>query len=240
MASYTDRRQAGRLLASALAGLDGMGRVDPLVLGVPRGGVPVAYEVACALGAPLDVFVVRQLGVPAHEHLAMGAIASGGVCVLAHELVPGLGVRWRTLEAVFERELRELCRSERVYRGERLPQMPDGRTVVLVDDGLASGAMLRAAVAGVRQRRPDRILMAVPIAAPALCQALSAEVDELVCAATPEPFPGPGLWYESWAEPSDEAVRELLAAARQEHHARERAVPGWRPAPADQLAVPAA
>ena len=240
MASYTDRREAGRLLASALAGLEGIRRVDPLVLGLPRGGVPVAYEVARALGAPLDVFVVRQLGVPAHEHLAMGAIASGGACVLDHELVSGLRVRWRTLEAVFERELRELCRCERVYRGERLPHVPDGRTVVLVDDGLASGAMLRAAVAGVRQRQPERILVAVPIAAPATCQALAAEVDELVCAATPEPFRGPELWYESWAEPSDDEIRALLAAARDEQHVRECAARGWQPAEAGQLAVPAA
>jgi predicted phosphoribosyltransferase len=216
MTPYHDRRQAGRVLGAALSPLQLAGRSDVLVLGLPRGGVPVAYEVARALRAPLDVFVVRKLGLPGHEELAFGAIASGGVRIVDEELVSGLGIPHRTVEAVVAREQRELARREQAFRGDRLPLELAGRTAVLVDDGLATGSTMRAAVAGLRQARPDRIVVAVPIAASSTCRELAAEVDEIVCAATPERFRAVGLWYEDFSQIDDEEVRELLTAARRE------------------------
>lgn len=220
MTPFHDRRQAGRVLGAALSHLELAGRDDVLVLGLPRGGVPVAYEVGRALGAPLDVFVVRKLGVPGHEELALGAIASGGIRLLDEELVSGLGIPPRTIEAVTAREQRELVRRERAYRGSRLPLEAAGRTVVLVDDGLATGSTMRVAVAGLREAWPERIVAAVPIAASATCQQLAAEVDDLVCAATPEPFRAVGLWYEDFSPVDDDEVRELLALAREERRGR--------------------
>jgi len=220
MTPFHDRRQAGRVLGRALSQLELAGRDDVLVLGLPRSGVPVAYEVARALRAPLDVFVVRKLGVPGHEELAFGAIASGGIRLLDEELVSGLGIPPRTIEAVTAREQREIARRERAYRGSRLPLEAAGRTVVLVDDGLATGSTLRAAVAGLREAWPERIVAAVPIAASATCQQLAAEVDDLVCAVTPEPFRAVGLWYEDFLPVDDDEVRELLALARKERRAR--------------------
>ena len=189
-------------------------RDDVVVLALPRGGVPVAYEVARLLGAPLDVFVVRKLGLPGHEELAMGAVASGGVRVLNDEVVFGLNVPDDTIDAVTRRELAELMRREQLYRGDRPQVDVRGRTVILVDDGLATGATMQAAVRGLRRRAPARIVVGVPIAAPATCRALAREVEDIVCGATPERFVAVGLWYEDFSQTSDAEVHELLAAAR--------------------------
>ncbi len=211
---FRDRREAGRLLAQKLAAY--RGRADVLVLALPRGGVPVGYEVARALGAPLDVFVVRKLGVPGHGELAMGAVATGGVRVLNEDVVRALGIPDYVIDAVAAWEERELERRERVYRGDRPPPEVRGRTVILVDDGLATGATMHAAVQALRRRQPARIVVAVPTAAPETCEALRPEVDEIVCAVTPEPFYAVGLWYENFSQTTDEEVRELLAQSASE------------------------
>ncbi|HEX8754557.1 MAG TPA: phosphoribosyltransferase [Solirubrobacterales bacterium] len=189
------------------------GRPDVLVLALPRGGVPVASEVARALGAPLDVFVVRKLGVPGHEELAMGAIASGGVCVLNDDVVQALRIPRQVIEAVAARELREVERRERAYRGDRPAPEVRGRTVILVDDGLATGSTMRAAVAALRRLGPARIVVAVPTAAPATCEEFRHEADECVCDITPDPFYAVGLWYEDFSQTTDDEVRELLERA---------------------------
>jgi predicted phosphoribosyltransferase len=186
------------------------GRPDVVVLALPRGGVPVADEVARALGAPLDIFTVRKLGVPGEPELALGAIASGGVRVLNQEVVAGLGISSHTIEAVTAREQAELERRERAYRGDRPPAAVEGRLVILVDDGLATGASMRAAAEAVRHRHPARIVVAVPTAAADTCESLRALVDEVVCAETPPLFGAVGLWYEDFRETSDEEVRALL------------------------------
>jgi putative phosphoribosyl transferase len=206
---FRDRREAGRLLASRLAAY--ANRPDVLVLALPRGGVPVAFEVARALGAPLDVFVVRKLGVPGHEELAMGAIATGGVRVLNDQVVRALRIPEYVIEAVAGKERQELARRERLYRGDR--PFPDvrGRTAILVDDGLATGTTMQAAVRALRQQQAARIVVAVPLAAPETCQELSEEVDDIVCAVTPEPFEAVGLWYEDFSQTTDEEVGDLLA-----------------------------
>jgi putative phosphoribosyl transferase len=214
---FRDRTEAGQLLAAKLAPY--AQRPDVLVLALPRGGVPVAYEVARALGAPLDVYLVRKLGVPGHEELAMGAIATGGVRVLNEAVVDALHISPATIDAVAAAEQRELARRERLYRGTRPAPDVRGRTVILVDDGLATGATMRAAVAALRQQQPARIVVAVPIAAPETCDELRAEVDEIVCAITPEPFYAVGLWYEDFAPPTDDEIRTLLDRAAQEHAA---------------------
>ena len=184
---------------------------DVLVLALPRGGVPVGCEVARALGAPLDVFLVRKLGVPGHEELAMGAVATGGVRVLNDEIVRGLGISDHEIDAAVARELQELARRERLYRGDRPPPDVAGRTVILVDDGLATGATMRAAVAALRRQQPARIVIAVPTASPDTSEALKAEADDVVCAMTPEPFFAVGYWYEDFTQTTDDEVRELLA-----------------------------
>src|SRR5258705_7270953 len=209
-----DRREAGRVLAEKLAAY--ANRRDVLVLALRRGGVPVGYEVARALGAPLDVFVVRKLGVPGHDELAMGAVATGGVRVLNEDVVRALGIPDYVIDAVAAWEERELERRERVYRGDRPPPEVRGRTVILVDDGLATGATMHAAVQALRRRQPTRIVVAVPTAAPETCEALRPEVDEIVCAVTPEPFYAVGLWYENFSQTTDEEVRELLAQSASE------------------------
>jgi predicted phosphoribosyltransferase len=191
------------------------GRPDVLVLALPRGGVPVAYEVAEALHAPLDVFVVRKLGVPGHEELAMGAIASGGMRVLNQEVVYGAHISDETIEHVAERELHELERREQVYRGNRPQIDPHGKIVILVDDGLATGSTMRAAVRALRLQAPRQIVVAVPTASPQTCTELQREVDEVICAATPEPFYAVGIWYEDFTQTSDDDVRALLLAAEQ-------------------------
>ena len=215
---FRDRREAGRLLASKLAAY--ANRPDVLVLALPRGGVPVADEVARALGAPLDVFLVRKLGVPGHEELAMGAIASGGVRVLNQEIVRALRIPDEVIEAVAAQEQQELARRERLYRGDRPPPDVRERTVILVDDGLATGATMHAAVQALRQQQPARIVVAVPIAAPETCAELSGEVDDIVCAATPQPFHAVGLWYADFSQTTDDEVRDLLARAGEQVAAR--------------------
>lgn len=210
---FRDRTEAGRVLAAKLEKY--AGRPDVLVLALPRGGVPVGFEVAAALDAPLDVFLVRKLGVPGHQELAMGAIATGGVRVLNDEVVQGLGIPADAIYQVATREQEELERRERAYRGDRPPPDVRGRIAILVDDGLATGSTMRAAVAALRQQQPARIVVAVPTAAPQTCEEFRHEVDEIVCATTPEPFWAVGLWYQDFSETTDDQVRDLLARAAQ-------------------------
>jgi len=209
---FADRRDAGRVLAGLLTKY--ANRDDVLVLALPRGGVPVAFEVAHALRAPLDVFIVRKLGVPGQDELAMGAIATGGVRVLNEDVVGALGLSAKVIDAVAAREEKELERREHIYRGARTPPEVRERTVILVDDGLATGSTMRAAVAALRKQRPARIVVAVPVAAPETCEEFKTEVDETVCAATPRMFNGVGRWYEDFSQTSDGEVHELLAQAR--------------------------
>jgi putative phosphoribosyl transferase len=233
MRPFHDRSEAGRFLAQFLAKY--AGEPDVVVLGLPRGGVPVAYEVARALRAPLDVFVVRKLGVPGHEEYAMGAIASGGVRVLNREAVDELGIPQRVIEEVAARELRELERRESAYRDGRETARLEGRTAILVDDGLATGASMRAAVEALKKRNPARIVVAVPVGSAAICRSLAREVDEVVCAITPDPFRAVGLWYDEFGQTTDDEVHDALARAaaeipRPEHEAPSgfRASPGGR------------
>jgi predicted phosphoribosyltransferase len=208
-ARFLDRAAAGRALARALSHY--AGRDDVVVLALPRGGVPVGYEVAKELGAPLDVFLVRKLGVPGHEELAMGAIASGGVLVLDEGVLRWLDITEQQIQKTLARELDELRRREAAYRdGRPLPNLK-GKTVILVDDGLATGASMRAAARAVRRHEPARIVIAVPVASRATCDKFRDEVDEVVCAVTPAPFYAVGNWYEDFSQTSDEEVRELLA-----------------------------
>jgi putative phosphoribosyl transferase len=211
---FRDRTEAGRVLAPYLAAYAGQPNV--LVLALPRGGVPVASEVARALRAPLDVFLVRKLGVPGREELAMGAIASGGVCVLNADVLRMLNIPPRVVDAVAARERRELARREQAYRDGRPPPEVRDRTVILVDDGLATGSTMRAAVAALRQEQPRRIVVAVPVASPDTCRELRREVDELVCAETPEPFFGVGWWYQNFSQTTDDSVHDLLTKANTE------------------------
>jgi predicted phosphoribosyltransferase len=210
---FCDRSDAGRRLAEKLS--DYANRQDVLVLALPRGGVPVAFEVACSLGAPLDVFVVRKLGVPGHEELAMGAVATGGIRVLNDEIVRGLDIPDQVIDEAADRELRELARREHLYRGGRSAPDVKHKSVVLVDDGLATGATMRAAVRALRQQHPERIVVAVPTASPDTSQALKAEADEVVCVITPEPFFAVGYWYDDFAQTTDAEVRDLLGASTQ-------------------------
>jgi predicted phosphoribosyltransferase len=208
---FPDRRAAGRTLARRLghyAGKDGV-----TVLALPRGGVPVAYEVARALKAPLDIFVVRKLGVPGNEELAMGAIATSGVRILNDEIVDELALPRHVIDAVTEKEERELRRRERLYRGAGAPLQVNGRAVILVDDGFATGSTMRAAIRALRERRPARIVAAVPVGSLHACEAMSGEADEVVCATTPQPLFGIGHWYRDFAQTSDDEVRALLAKA---------------------------
>ena len=214
---YKDRFDAGRRLASMLSAY--AQRPDLVVLALPRGGVPVGFEVAMALGAPLDVFVVRKLGVPGHEELAMGAIASGGVRVVDRNVMQLADVGEAELQRITAIEQRELERRERQYRGDRA--FPDLRTkvVILTDDGLATGSTMRAAVAALRQEGPSKVVVAVPVAAPDVCESFRYVADEIVCAATPTPFHAVGLWYEDFTQTSDDEVRDLLERAQRRQHA---------------------
>jgi putative phosphoribosyl transferase len=211
MRPFRDRVDAGRELAERLRSY--AHRADVLVLALPRGGVPVAFPVAEALHAPLDVFLVRKLGVPGHEELAMGAIATGGVRVLNQDVIDGLGIPERIIETVAAREREELERRERLYRDGRPAPMVSGRTVILIDDGLATGATMRAAAAAIRVQQPARLVVAVPVAAPSTCEEFRAEVDEIICARTPEPFYAVGFWYDEFSPTTDEEVRDLLSRA---------------------------
>jgi predicted phosphoribosyltransferase len=208
---FRDRADAGRYLAELLS--DYAGRDDVVVLALPRGGVPVGSEVARALKAPLDVFVVRKLGVPGHEELAFGAIASGGAQILNSDVIRHVGLTSDLIDSVSERERGELARRERLYRGDRTDSELAGKAVILVDDGLATGASMRAAVAAVRAQNPARIVVAVPTAAPETCAALSSEVDELVCPLRPRNFYAVSLWYDRFEQVSDDEVRTLLEKA---------------------------
>ena len=214
---FEDRTEAGRVLAKKLKAY--ANRPDVVVLALPRGGVPVAFEVARSLNAPLDVFLVRKLGVPGHPELAMGAIASGGVRVLNEDVVDYLRIPDETIDAVAAEEHKELNRRERAYRGYAGPPVVRGRTVILVDDGLATGSSMRAAVTALREQQPARIIVAVPVAARATCDEFRSQVDEIVCAITPEPFRAVGLWYEDFSQTTDEEVRDLLARAMRERAA---------------------
>ena len=206
---FRDRAEAGRQLAEVLQ--EYAGRDDIVVLGLPRGGVPVAFEVARALGAPLDVFLVRKLGVPGHEELAMGAVASGGVRVLNEELVRRLGLSAQELDEVVAREEAELERREAAYRDGRPRPDLRGTVAILVDDGLATGATMRAAVEALRREGPAKLVVAVPTGAEESCDDLRPLVDELICLAKPHPFYAVGLWYDDFAPTTDDEVRELLA-----------------------------
>jgi predicted phosphoribosyltransferase len=216
MLRYRDRTEAGKLLGQELARRT-PSIEDAVVLALPRGGVPIGDEVARALGAPLDVFIVRKLGVPGHEELAMGAIASGGVRVMNDDVLRYLPrLTQRDIDGVADREQRELERREVEYRGSRPPLSVKGRTVIVVDDGLATGSTMRAAVRALRRMDPRAIIVAVPVAAPSTCDDLRAEVDDIVCLRTPEPFQAVGLWYEDFAQTSDAEVRALLDEANAE------------------------
>jgi putative phosphoribosyl transferase len=213
---FKDRTDAGRKLAARLTRY--ADREDVLVLALPRGGVPVAYEVARELKAPLDVFLVRKLGVPGHEELAMGAIASGGVRVINEDLVNYLGIPDEVIDAIAAVEQRELERRAVAYRDNRTPLDVKDRVVILIDDGLATGSTMRAAAASLRLQKPRRIVVAVPVSSPETCEEFRREVDEIVCAVTPTHFQGVGLWYKNFSQTSDEEVRQLLKRAGQQEH----------------------
>ncbi len=210
---YRDRLDAGRVVASQL--MRYADHPDVVVLALPRGGVPIGYEVARALDAPLDVFLVRKLGVPGQEELAMGAVATGGTIVLNDDPVRAYRIPSHVIEAVAAKELRELARRERVYREDRPPPDVEGKIVILTDDGLATGSTMLAAIEAVRQRLPASVVVAVPVAARDTCEQVAEKVDDIVCAATPEPFQAVSLWYEDFTQTTDDEVRSLLALANE-------------------------
>ena len=213
--AFADRREAGRELARQLS--QSRPTADVVVLALPRGGVPVAYEIARELGAALDVFLVRKLGTPGHPELAMGAIASGGVRVLNDEVVQALNIPPHLIDAVARREQLELERRESAYRSRPMPLLKN-RTVILVDDGLATGSTMKAAVKAVRQQQPARVIVAVPVGAPDTCRALREIADEVICARTPTPFSAVGQWYRDFAQTTDDEVSELLSKATPQPH----------------------
>ncbi|MDQ2950441.1 MAG: phosphoribosyltransferase [Acidobacteriota bacterium] len=212
---FRDRTEAGKMLAKELTAY--ANRNDVLVLALPRGGVPVAFEVARILNAPLDIFLVRKLGLPGHEELAMGAIATGNIRVLNRDVVSQLRIPESVINEVAERERHELARREHLYRDDRPAPDVRGKTVILVDDGLATGSTMYAAITALRQQQPARIIVAVPTAAPATCDAFRDVVDEIICAVTPEPFYSVGAWYDDFSQTTDEEVRNLLKKAASGH-----------------------
>jgi predicted phosphoribosyltransferase len=213
---FRDRHDAGRKLAEYLKAY--ADRLDVLVLALPRGGVPVAFEAARALRVPMDVFVVRKIGVPGHEELALGALAPGGVVLINQALAAALHIRPTEIESQVLKERQELERRIRAYRDDRPPPDIAGRTIVLVDDGLATGASMRAAIAGVRRQNPARLVVAVPTADPQVCEEFKAEADQVICAFTPDPLCAVGLWYDDFSQTTDEEVRELLQLAESHRH----------------------
>lgn len=216
--AYRDRREAGEILAAHVQ--DRIGRPgNAVVLALPRGGVPVGFEVATVLGAQLDVFVVRKLGAPGHEEFAIGAIAAGGFRVLNDDAIADLGIGEKEIAAVAERETAELHRREELYRGDRPPTHVAGRVAILVDDGLATGFTMRAAIAAVRERGPQRLVVAVPVGAVETCAEIEREVGTLICPLQPDPFHAVGLWYHDFAATTDDEVRECLAASALNYHA---------------------
>jgi putative phosphoribosyl transferase len=206
--TFHDRREAGRALATLLRKF--AGRADVVVLGLPRGGVPVAFEVAVTIGAPLDVFTVRKLGVPGHEEFAMGAIASGGAYVLSEEVIEALGISHDDIARVARRERQELDRREHLYRDHRQYPVLEGKTVILVDDGLATGASMLVAVNALRQKGPAKIVVAVPVASLEAYSSLRGHADEVICCHVPDRFVGVGGWYEDFSQVGDDEVRRLL------------------------------
>ncbi len=220
-ARFRDRADAGRQLAAALQGY--ATRPNMLVLALPRGGVPVGYQIATALNAPLDLMLVRKLGVPGHEELAMGAIASGGIRILSQDVVAAFAIPERVIATIAANEEEELDRRERLYRDEHSPPVVAGRTIILVDDGLATGATMRAAALALRAQSPERLIVAVPVAPPESCAELRREVDEVCCLLTPDPFFSVGSWYRDFSQTSDDEVRSLLEAA-----GRNVEISGWR------------
>jgi putative phosphoribosyl transferase len=214
MMIFADRVQAGSMLAERLKAY--ANRKDVTVLGIPRGGVPVAFEIAETLGVQLDVFVARKLGVPGQEELAFGAIASGGIRVLDTEIIEAIGISRTSIEEVSARERRELDRRERLYRGARAPLDLDGRTAILVDDGIATGSSLRAAISALRHLKPARLVVAAPVAPLATCQRLRQEVDDLVCIDMPKSFRAIGEFYEDFSQITDQEVADLLRRSWQE------------------------
>ncbi|MGI8961075.1 MAG: phosphoribosyltransferase [Bryobacteraceae bacterium] len=211
---YRDRTEAGQILAQHV--LAEIHDVDPLVLALPRGGVPVAFEVARALHAELDIFLVRKLGLPGHEELAIGAIASGGVRVLNRELIEELQLSEGLIDRITAIEEQELQRRERLYRENRAPLIMRDRTVILIDDGLATGASMMAGVRALRQQDPRRIIVAVPVGAPETCLEFRVQADEVICPSTPEPFGAVGAWYDDFSQTTDNEVRDLLERAARE------------------------
>jgi len=208
---FRDRREAGEKLGKELAAY--ANRSDVIVLGLARGGLPVAFQVAKRLDAPMDVFLVRKLGVPGREELAMGAIASGGIRVVNDDVVRSVGLSEQDIEEVAEREQQELERREKMYRGDRTSPELEGRTIILVDDGMATGASMKSAVQAVKQTRPAAVVVAVPTAAPQTVEEISGEVDDIVCLTTPQPFMAVGTWYEDFSQTSDEEVKHFLERA---------------------------
>jgi predicted phosphoribosyltransferase len=215
---FHDRTQAGQLLAERLIPQYGK-HDDTLVLALPRGGVPVAFEVAQRLHAPLDVFVVRKLGVPGHEELAMGAIATGGIRVFNPQVLDQFNLSQRVIDDVVAREQEELERRDRAYRGTRPAPAVEGRTIILIDDGIATGSTMRAAVSALRRLNPARIVIAVPTVASSTCAELKPEADDVIAVITPELFYGVGQWYQDFSQTTDEEVRELLAEANRTRQA---------------------
>jgi predicted phosphoribosyltransferase len=211
MRLFADRADAGRQLAARVA--EYARQESTVVLALPRGGVPVGFEVAASLAAPLDVYVVRKLGVPGREELAMGALAGDGTCVVDEELVESLGVTPEELSAAVARESAEIARREQAYRDSRPAPALTGKTVIVVDDGLATGATMRAAAIALGRHDPAKLVVAVPVAAPRTCASLAQEVDRVVCAFRPEPFHAVGLYYENFDQIGDDEVRRLLAQA---------------------------
>lgn len=211
MSFFNDRTDAGKRLAAKLS--EYANREDVLILALPRGGVPVAFEVAKELNVKMDVFIVRKLGVPGNEELAMGAIASDNIRVLNEDVVRSFGIHQKVIDEVATKERKELERREHMYRGNRPAPKISGSTVILIDDGLATGATMRAAVAAVKTKNPAKVIVAVPVAAPDTCSFFGNEVDEVICVATPEPFYGVGAWYEDFSQTTDKEVIELLDRA---------------------------